>query len=79
MPPHIAKRVVKDREQPRLQVRAALELMRCAKRLQVRVLDEILRVGRTPRQPERRAVQAVDMRQRVVRELLRVGSAWREA
>ena len=65
VPPHVAERVVEDREQPRLQVGPALELLRRAERLQVRVLYQVLRIRRPARQPQRRPVQAVDVRQRL--------------
>ena len=68
VPAHVAERVVEDREQPRLQVGAPLELPRGAKRLQVRVLDQILRVLRLARQPQSRAIEAVDVRQGLVGE-----------
>ena len=68
VPAHVAKRVVEDREQPRLQVRAALKLRGRPERLEIRVLDQVLRILRPARQPQRRPVQAVDVRQRLARE-----------
>ena len=65
VPAHVPKRVVEDREQPRLQVRPALELRRGPERLQVRVLHQILGIRRPPGQAQRRAVEAVDVRQRL--------------
>jgi len=69
LPDHVPERVVEDREQPGLEVGPALELVSGAERLQVGVLDEILGIRRAPGQTERRAVQAVNMRQRLLREL----------
>ena len=68
MPPHVSERVVKDREQPRLQVRAPFELPGRPERFEKRVLHQVLGVGRPPCQPERRSVQAVDVRQRFARK-----------
>jgi hypothetical protein len=59
----VSRRVVEDREQPRAQVRPGPEAVGRAERLQIRVLHEILGVGRVMRQSQRRAVQAVDRRQ----------------
>jgi hypothetical protein len=74
VPAHVAERVVKDREQPCLQVRAALELICRAEGLQIRVLHEILGFRRPSRQPQGGAVEAVQVRQRLGRECL-VGGA----
>ena len=68
VPAHVPKRVVEDREQPRLQVGAALELRRRPERLQVGVLHQVLGIRGTPRQPQRRAVEAVDVRERLGRK-----------
>ena len=64
VPAHVAERVVEDGEEPRLEVRAALELRGRTKRLQVGLLHQVLGILRAPGQPERRAVQAVDVGQR---------------
>jgi hypothetical protein len=69
VPPHVPKRIVEDGEQPRLQVRPALELMCRTERLQVRVLDEILRIRRTAGQAQGGPIQAVDMGERGQRKL----------
>jgi hypothetical protein len=42
VPADITKRVVEDREQPRLEVGSGLELVGRAKRLEIRVLDQVL-------------------------------------
>ena len=47
---------------------ASLELVRRAKRLQVGVLHQIFRVGRPPCQSQSGAVEAVDIRQGLLRE-----------
>jgi len=67
---HVTEGVVEDREQPRLQVRAALELVRGSKRFQVRLLDQVLGILCPPRQPQRRPVEAVDVGQGLGRERL---------
>ena len=78
VPPHVPERVVEDREEPRFEVRAALELRGRTKGLQVGLLHEILGILRAPRQPERGAVQAVDVGERFGGENVfvdRLGSA----
>ena len=57
--------VVEDREQPGPQVRARLEAIRGAKRLEIGFLHQILGVRRHAGQPQRRPIQAVDRRQRL--------------
>ena len=61
---------MENREQPRPQVRAGLEAVGRAERLQIRVLHQILGIGRHAGQPQRRAVQAVERRQRLGLEAL---------
>ena len=70
----IAERVVENREKPCLEVGAPLELRLGAKRLQIGLLNEVLRIGRPAGQPQCRAIQAVDVRQCLTREsILGVG------
>ena len=71
VPSHVAEGVVKDREQPRLQVRPALKLRGRPERFQIRVLDQVLGIGRPPGQPHRGPVQAVDVGQGLAREPVR--------
>jgi hypothetical protein len=52
---HVPERVVEDREEPRFEVRAALELGGSTKGLQICLLHEILGILRATRQPERGA------------------------
>jgi hypothetical protein len=56
---------VKDGEQPRFQVRAGRELFRIMKGFYVSVLNQVLRVRLIARQAQRRAVQAVEIAERL--------------
>jgi hypothetical protein len=62
---------VENREQPRPHVGAGFEAFCRAERLQIGLLHEILGIGRHAGQPQRRAVQAIERRQRLGLE------AWR--
>src|SRR5450759_383214 len=74
MPAHVAERVVEDGKQPRLEVRPWFELMGRAKRLQIRVLHQVLSVRRAARQAHRGPKETVDVGQRGLLEI-RVNSA----
>src|SRR6185436_9234989 len=67
----IPPRVVKDRIEPRPQVRPAFEPLLEAQRLDHRVLYEVFRVGPIAREAERGSVQRVEVPQHLVAE--RVG------
>ncbi|CRK51463.1 hypothetical protein RHCRD62_30127 [Rhodococcus sp. RD6.2] len=63
--------VRQDAVQPGLEIGARLEGPERRIRLDVRLLHQILGVGRVPRHTQRRAVQLVEQRQRVALETLR--------
>ena len=63
--PAVTEGVVENREQPRLEVGAGLELPARLERLDVGVLHEVLGVGFVAGQAQRGAIQAVEMAQRV--------------
>jgi hypothetical protein len=56
---------VENREQPRPHVGAGFEAFCRAERLEIRLLHQILGIGRHTGQPQRRTVQAVERRQRL--------------
>ena len=72
----VPPRVVKDRVQPRAEVRAALELPGKPERLDEGVLYEILRVGAVPRQPHRRGEQRLEKLKRLGGKRIRVRGGW---
>jgi hypothetical protein len=61
----VAGRVVENGEEPGTKVRARLELVGGAERLQIGFLDQILGVGGPVRQAPRGAIEAVEGRQGV--------------
>src|SRR4029077_19922307 len=62
-PLFINEGVAEDGEQPPLGVGAALELVPGAIRLEHRFLDEVVGLGRVPREPQCDAVQAIEVDQ----------------
>ena len=65
LPVGVDVRVGEDPVQPGLEVRALLELVEGGVRLQVRLLDQVLGVGRVARHPHRGRVELVEERHRV--------------
>ena len=68
----IPPRVVQDRREPGSQVRAGLELVRKAERLDERVLHQIFGIGPVPGQPQSRRVQRLEVTQNLRAERVSV-------
>jgi len=58
-------RVAQNLEQPGSKIRAWDELLAKAERAEVRILDQVLGVGRVPRQAQGRPIERVDVLQRL--------------
>ena len=72
VPKAIPPRVVQDRRQPGPEVRAALEPVREAQRLDERVLHQVFGIGPVPGQPQRRRVERLEVTQNLRAERVSV-------
>jgi hypothetical protein len=70
LPVGVDKGVGQDPEQPRLQVRALLELVERGVRLGERLLYQVLGVGRVAGHPERGGVELIQVGQHILLEAL---------
>jgi hypothetical protein len=59
---------VENREEPGFQICAPLEAVLESERFDIRVLHQVLGVGRPAGQPHGGAIQGIDVRERLVRE-----------
>ena len=72
VPDPIPPRVVQDRREPGSEVRAGLELVREAQRLDERILHQVFGIGPVPGQPQRRRVQRLEVTQNLRAERVSV-------